>query len=289
MSEFFKLIVSVFLIRPTTKRTDNPLNFSNIYYFIPVSLIYVVSNNIVYLALKDLTPSMFNLLTNLKIPITVFLASVFLRKTNTFNRFTASSIVLILFGNGIASLTKNSNGENTFFGIGMMVIYSICSGSATVYSEYLLKNLLFQENIFAQNVKFCLCSILINLCVSTYNGNLLQWIGIFEFRQLLAISFMASNGIATSLVIKYLGSICKIYATSLSVFLTLFISFIFGMRADLNVFFFVGCIFSVIGVFVYIKSKNVQVNYFEDYDSVNYSRQIYNSNYRYQPIRDMFP
>ena len=152
MSEIFKLIVSGCLIRVTSKRTDNPLNFSNIYYFIPVSLIYVVSNNIVYLALKELTPSMFNLLTNLKIPVTVLLASFFLRKTNTFNYFTAYSIALILFGNSIASLTKgNRDGENSFLGIGMMVIYSTCSGTASVYSEYLLKDLLFQENIFVQN------------------------------------------------------------------------------------------------------------------------------------------
>lgn len=295
VSEFIKLIVSTTLIFVTKRHIISPVKIlTNTHYFIPVSLIYVVSNNIVYLALKELSPSMFNLLTNLKIPVTVLLASICLKKTNTFNYITGYSILFILTGNGIATINKmtsGSNSGNSLLGIGLMIIYSMCSGGAAVYCEYLLKNLLFQENIFVQNVKFCICSILINGIVCIYNGNLLEWNGIYNYRVILAVSGMAANGIATSLVIKYLGSIYKTYTTSISVFLTLIISYIFGMHADLNVFFFTGCFFSIIGVFLYNKSKNVALNYFDEYsneDNANYTHQIYhNDGYRYQPIRHM--
>ena len=73
LSELIKLTIS-FIFFNITKNKNDVFNIKNIYFFTIPAIIYTISNNITFLALDTLNPSMFNLLTNLKIPVTIILS-----------------------------------------------------------------------------------------------------------------------------------------------------------------------------------------------------------------------
>lgn len=255
LSELIKLTIS-FVFFNITKNKNDIYNIKNIYFFAIPAIIYTISNNITFLALDILKPSMFNLLTNLKIPVTIILANIFLDISgNIYQLFT---VILVFIGNSLATF-KNIDNDINVIGICYMVIYSICSGSAAVYGEYIMRYKFKTENFFLQSMKFCICSIISNLLLCIVRGNITNWP--IEILHLSSISSIVMNGMFTGLTIKYSGSIVKTYATSLSTFLSAFLSY-FIWRYEITMFFYIGAIISFIGVNIYIYDKYIVNGYY---------------------------
>lgn len=247
LSEILKIIVSLICFYKTKTNTER-FNFINIEWFIIPSFIYMISNNLTYYALIYITPSLFNLLSNLKIPVTTFLAFFFLHKSS-FNLNQLYAILFIFCGNVLA-FCSNINLQNfNYIGLISMILYSLCSGIASVYSEYIMKFEFYDENVFLQNIKFSICSVVSNLLLSVLRRNILSWY--IEPIHLLAISSMSINGLITGLVLKFQGSIIKTYATSLSVFISILISNLLW-NYTISIFFIFGAIISFLGINIYI-------------------------------------
>lgn len=268
ISDLFKLIVSFILFYSTKKSDSNEkLNIDNIIWFAVPSFIYMLSNNLTFYVLFYLTPSMFNLLSNLKIPITSFLAFLFLHKTS-FNIYQFVTIILIFFGNTLAFYGYELNEfklEN--IGLILMIFYSLFSGGAAVYSEFVMKYKFHNENIFLQNVKFCISSVFFNFLVLLVSNTLFYWN--IESVHFLAIGSMALNGIMASLVIKYIGSIVKTYSTSLSVFVSIIISYLLW-DYKISLYFILGVFVSFTGInfFIYDKYSQFYRNGYETIENI---------------------
>lgn len=278
LSEIIKLIIS-FIFFYFTKKKDEDSNIKNILYFTVPALIYTISNNITFIALDVLKPSMFNLLTNLKIPVTIILANIFLDISGSI--YQIFTVILVFLGNSLATY-KDINNDINVKGIYYMILYSICSGSAAVYGEYIMKYKFKKENFFLQSMKFCICSVVSNLILCIIRGNISNWP--LELLHISSISSIVMNGMFTGLTIKYCGSIVKTYATSLSTFLSAFISY-FIWNYEITTFFYIGAIISFIGVNVFIYDKYIKNGYYNfRYMSDTMRINNYNYNYRYNPI-----
>lgn len=223
-------------------------NWGNIYYYILPAAAYTISNNVTYLALGELTPAMYNLLMNLKIPFTGILAYFFLsyRITGVF----VFSYILLTTSTVFASLRidKTVSLDTTLLGFVYMLVYTSCSASGAVLMELLTRVKFGNTSIYIQNVKFALMNIFCNMIVIAIRFEppftKLNWVHLW----VIVVSGM--YGLITAVVIKYGGSILKTYSVSVSVFISAFFSYvIWGIHYTWN--FYVGSVLCMFAVYLY--------------------------------------
>ena len=237
--------------------TVDPLEIkqsSNIVWFLLPAAMYAVSNNVTFAALSLMTPALFNLLMNLKIPFTAFMAWFFLSYKVT--SWLLISFITLFIGSAIATIKWNADGqieiEGTFYGLLLMVIYSSLSASGAVYTEYLTKMRFPKESTYIQNIKFCACSAIANIILMTIRGQV-PYIHM-EAIHLLSVLALAMNGLVTSAVLKFGGSILKTYAASVAMFLSAFLTWlIFHQTLRWNFYFGAGI--SAVSVNLYAWEK----------------------------------
>lgn len=231
---------------------DEVTNSSIIWFLLPACL-WAVSNNVVFLVLQVMSPAMFNLLMNLKTPLTALFAWSFINYEVTSTLLI--SFFLLFLGSGVASFNFTSFvlDVNTMGVLGMLV-YCSCSAGAAVYSEYVTKIKFQKEDLFLQNVKFCFCSAIVNVGMVTLRWEVpfykLEWV------HLLSIGALAMNGLLTSAVIKYCGSITKTYSVSVAMFISALLTWlVFNVNLAWN--FYVGAIICVVAVNLYANERRV--------------------------------
>ena len=148
-------------------------------------------------------------------------------------------------------------------GIVFILLQVFCSCFAGVYNEYLLKNQGSDVHIMVQNVFMYLDSILCNIIVLSFSGDLLD---AFKFSSLQSVGKPivlaiivngAGIGIVTSFFLKSLNSILKTFASALELMFTAVLCWIiFGIPID--IYTVVAIIVVVLAVVLY--SRNPVVN-----------------------------
>ncbi len=214
-----------------------------------------------FLALERITPAHFNLLMNLKIPMTAFLAWMFL--SYRVNGTMLISFALLTLGACVASLTgdKSIEMEPTigFMALTLMLIYSACSAGGAISTEYITRREYASENMFMQNVKFCACGFACNLAVVFFKlGSGIRRFEDYtsiEWLQCVAVGALVANGLMTGIVIKYAGSILKTYAVAVALFLSAFLTwYVFDVTFGPN--FYIGACTCFVAILLYAKSRD---------------------------------
>lgn len=255
ITECLKIVLSGSFLYIDNYFETETFNLDNLHWFFVPAFVYTICNNLIYFALKSITPSTFNLLSNFKIPVTIFLAFILLREQYNFNMYQMLVIILVFSGNILAVYNPTGVSIINYTGVFTMLFYSLCSGIAAVYCEFVMKFKFHRENVFLQNIKFSVCSIFCNLMISIIHGNILHWY--IEPIHILGIVCMAIYGILTGLVLKYNGSVVKTYSTSLSVFVSILLSyFLWGYK--ISIYFILGSIMSILGIFVFVYDKHLK-------------------------------
>lgn len=159
--------------------------------------------------------------------------------------------------------TKTDNGSAFSINIVLLLIQTICSCSAGVYNEYLLKNQGSDVNIYVQNMFMYVDSIICNLFILTIEGDVVDaftvnsFKSILRFKVILIIFNNAAIGIVTSLFLKYMNSILKTFAGALELMFTAVLCYLlFAIPIYMNTVLAIG----VVSVAVYIYSQNPVVN-----------------------------
>ena len=204
---------------------EDGLGNSNIAWFFLPACLYAVSNNVTFAALELMSPAMFNLLMNMKIPITALMAWAFIGyKINT--RLGISFIALFA-GSAVATL-KIENGsldlEGSLYGLLLMLVYATCSAGGAVYTEYVTKMRFPMESMYLQNIKFCICSAAANVILMMIRGEI-PYVRM-EALHLASVLALGFNGLMTAAVLKYAGSILKTYSVSVAMFLSAFFTWL---------------------------------------------------------------
>lgn len=232
---------------------ERNINSSLVWYMLP-AVLYAVSNNVTFAALALMPPAMFNLLMNLKIPMTAFMAWMFIRYE--INKNLLISFAALFLGSIIASVKFSStNGpsiEGSLLGLILMLVYSACSAGGAVYTEYVTKMRFQNENMFLQNMKFCICSALSNIIIIMIRGVVpytqVEWI------HLASVLVLVLNGLMTAAVLKFGGSILKTYSVSVAMFFSALLTWlIFGYKLSWN--FYVGALICACAVQLYAHEK----------------------------------
>lgn len=232
--------------------------------------LYVLQNNLQFVAVSNLPAQVYQVLIQSKIITTAFFSYMLLSKKHTSLQW--FSILLLAVGLGLVQLSfptaavaaasaVNASLNNYFIGFVAVVVSCFTSGYAGVYFERLTKSK--PNRLWLRNMEMSFISILLALVGSLSKDlSTIQKKGFFfGYNELVlfVIFLQAFGGIIVSLVVKYTNSMVKGFATSGSIILSCILSNIIFHDFPLSLKFFVGTFIVVSATLSYsIPSRRVE-------------------------------
>jgi len=280
--ELFKFIFSLVLEYKGTKGKliqslkenviDNPLDCLKV--MIP-SLLYLLQNSLIYVALSNLTAPVFQVTYQTKLLTTAIVSVVMLQRKYSLKQW----ICLATLGLGVAIVVLGENVGDTsiknkeksdipeqklLLGLVSVTVACLCSAFAGVYFEKVLKKpAIMKENnktpasLWIRNMQMALFSVFIAL-VQLHNikdtkdaekkfcHGFTNWVWIL-------VCLQAGGGLLVATIIKYADNVLKGMATGVSVvFGTLFSTLLFGTPLDAQ--FILGSFMILTSVFLFSNS-----------------------------------
>ncbi len=247
---------------------DRPCDFFRI--VIP-SLLYLVQNSVLYIAISNLTAPMFQVTYQCKLLTTAIVSVIMLQRRYS----TKQWICLTLLGLGVAivvlgaredtggsvksvsSAEDLANAQNLFAGLMAVTVACLCSAFAGVYFEKVLKhstndggNARAPVSMWMRNVQmafFSICIALINMYrerdARGYSGEfdenndpmMKPFMHGFTAWAWVIVALQAGGGLLVAAVIKYADNVLKGMATGVSVATgTLASTFLFGTTLSMQ-------------------------------------------------------
>lgn len=273
MSEILKLVCSLLIILYSknfdvfefakTLRLEvfNSVK-SNILVGVP-GLLYVVQNNLLFIALSNLSGAVYHVTYQLKILATAILSVLIMNKQLSKIRWLSlllltTGAVLVQTGKSSESGSKDSTGlgierSDNFLGVCSVLLACFTSGLAGVFLEKLLKD--SKTSIWGRNIQLALYGTVFGLvgCVTGKEGLEVSQKGFFHgFNSLvwLVILLQAVGGIIVAAVLKYADNILKCFGNSLSIIMSCILSWYLG-DYSISLNFFVGSILVIWSIFIY--------------------------------------
>ncbi|KAE9101081.1 hypothetical protein PF007_g15285 [Phytophthora fragariae] len=199
------------------------------------AMLYVVQNNLQYVAVSNLDAPTFQVMYQLKILTTAIFSVVLLRKTVLLTQWGA--IVTLMMGVALVQLDEDSSnaaaataktGQSTTKGLLAVVAACVCSGFAGVYFEKILKGSGAKTTLWERNVQMCFLGLALSGGGLLYNDleSILSLGFFYGYRPVVwaAICMSAFGGLLTAVVVKYADNILKAFATSIAVVLSVIMS-----------------------------------------------------------------
>jgi len=228
------------------------------------AILYVVQNNLQYVAASNLDVATFQVTYQMKILTTAFFSVVMLGKR--LSRTKWGALVLLAVGVGIVQLQTVGKGKTELVrtmhplrGFFAVTFACITSGIAGVYFELLVKSS-GSADLWTRNTQLSLFSIIPALvpilCAPapaagmTYAQVLVSRFANFNGWALGTVATQTLGGLITAIVIKYSDNILKGFATSLSIVLS-FLASVILFNYTLTVAFMLGASIVLAATFMY--------------------------------------
>ena len=232
------------------------------------SLIYVIQNNLQYVAISNLDAATFQVTYQLKILTTAIFSVVMLGKH--LNRLKWISLLILFIGVALVQLqptnmsakkipASGDGAQSQMIGLLAVVASSLCSGFAGVYFEKILKGT--AGSIWLRNIQMGIFGVflgiggmLINDGTAVKEKGFLFGYGILVW---IVISMQAFGGLLVAVVVKYADNILKGFATSFSIILSCVVSvYIFSFTVSVQ--FLLGTVLVILAIVLYSRPEQVK-------------------------------
>eukprot|EP01134_Creolimax_fragrantissima_P001089 CFRG1089T1 len=217
-------------------------------YFIP-ALMYCVYNNLAFINLGNYDPTSYYLLLQFRVVVTgVVFQVLFDQRLSRKQWLSLGTLTVGCFVKEYGSrshkpsfevVQKGASNVDFYFHTVLILVQVFCSCFAGVYNERLLKGNGGQTPVMMQNVFMYLDSIICNVMFIMARGELSTAFsakGVQGMMQPLVILVCCNNamiGIITSLFLKKLNSVVKVYASAIELIATAMLAWmIFGYPID---------------------------------------------------------
>ena len=214
------------------------------------AILYLVQNNLLFLALSNLSVPLYQVTNQGKLLTTALISRVLLRKK--INGLQYFSITLLGLGVAVIHLseyyassaadtstaTKSlQEGQNQAVGLCAVLISCCTSGFAGVYFELILKTSKAKQSIHVKNFQLAFWSFLFAAIHITYSdSSKIQENGLFQgFDWLVIIVIVAQGmtGFVVSLMLKYADAVLKGFAIAIAALVSTIGSIVlFGTKVD---------------------------------------------------------
>jgi len=200
------------------------------------SMIYSVGNNLDMLCNQYMDSAMFQVLVQLKILTTAVLWRIAFQTPLEWRKWVA--LGLLTTGGAAAALPSGalSSGEDGAaqqtmsikpFGMVLIFCYTMCSGLAGVYTEYIYKVTSFEESIHFQNFTMYTVGVVTNFGFYIYGNqetplseNFTSILRGYNFFTWCLIGNYAFMGLLTSFIMKFLDNIHKLLMSGASMYVS---------------------------------------------------------------------
>lgn len=224
-------------------------------------VLYTLQNNLLFVALSNLSVGVYQVSAQLKILTTALLSVLLLgRKLSVMQVVSllvltvGVALVQVATANHSSSVKDSKDGGSQVIGLMAVLMASALSGFAGVYLEKILKKEGKSASLFVRNMQLGLYGMVIGICtVYTNDAIAVREGGFFQGysrKTMLAIFTHAVGGLLVAMVMKYADNILKGFATSLSIILATGLSVLF-FDADIEGLFIVGTFFVLVAVWIY--------------------------------------
>ncbi|KAK6588583.1 nucleotide-sugar transporter [Cryptosporidium xiaoi] len=269
MSEIVKLVFSLLIIFQEKKycirELINTLRNevfhsikSNFLVGVP-GLLYVVQNNLLFIALSNLPGAVYHVTYQLKILVTAVLSVVIMKRKLSKKKWFSlllltTGAIMVQPGKGNSSLNQlESQGKDAFLGLCSVLLACITSGLAGVFLEKLLKD--DNTTIWGRNIQLALYGIIFGYicCITGKDGVEISEKGFFYgFNTLvwLVILLQAIGGIIVAAVLKYADNILKCFGNSISIIMSCILSWHLG-DYNISLLFVLGSCLVIWSIFIY--------------------------------------
>jgi len=188
------------------------------------AFLYVLQNNLAYLATANLDPAPYQLLYQFKIFTTALLSILLLKKVLTGAHWRSLlvlfvGVVLVQFSTmDDSGSKKQADGQNPLLGLAAVLVAVTCSGLSGVWFEKILKST--PVSVWIRNIQLALISLFI-ATFSVYTKDYDQAVnnGFFSgYTPMvwLVIFLQGGGGLIVAVVVKYADNILKGFATSVA-------------------------------------------------------------------------
>jgi UDP-sugar transporter A1/2/3 len=223
------------------------------------SFVYVVQNNLLYVAASHLDAATYQVTYQLKILTTAVFSVLILRKKLQFLQWMA--LLILLLGVILVQLAQTEdanpviteNGEqNRVLGFVAAIAACCLSGFAGIYFEKILKG--SNISVWMRNVQLSLCSIPFAFITCIFNDrSALVDKGFFygyDWFVIYLVVLQALGGLLVAMVVKYADNILKGFATSLAIIVSCAASIVF-FDFHLTTQFSFGTLLVISSIFLY--------------------------------------
>lgn len=219
------------------------------------AILYMVQNNLQFIAAGNLDAATFQITYQLKILTTAMFSVVMLNKS--LSNIQWASLIILMIGVGLVQLAADSMHGTSQPGnsmTGLIAVLSACmtSGFAGVYFEKILKG--SNTSVWIRNVQLAMFGGLFGLgAVAWTDGNEVSQRGFLVGYSPIVWTVIAINslgGLVTAVVVKYADNILKAFATSVAILLSTILSVIF-LGFVVSFLFLVGALLVMLSVYLY--------------------------------------
>ncbi|KAK3101310.1 hypothetical protein FSP39_002590 [Pinctada imbricata] len=225
------------------------------------SLIYIMQNNLLYVALTNLDAATFQVTYQLKILTTALFSVIMLNKHLSKEQW--ASLVVLFTGVALVQLqpdnkphkaTSSEVEHNPLVGLAAVLISCLMSGFAGVYFEKILKGT--KQSIWLRNVQLSVLGVVIGaITMLVKDGEKLWAKGFFygyDYLVFIVILLNSFGGLLVAVVVKYADNILKGFATSAAIIVSCVASiYIFDFQLSLQ--FTTGALLVIVSVYIYSK------------------------------------
>jgi len=225
------------------------------------ALLYLVQNNLQYVALAYLDPATYTVTYQLKILSTALMSVLLLKRELSIQKWFA--LVLLVIGVSTVQLssasssaavqTKSGGYSQQFLGLAAVLVTCALSGLAGVYTEFILKQ--STVSLWARNVQLAIFSIAMGVLGLVVTDDLakVQSGGFFQGYNAWVCASVVNNsfgGLLIAVIIKYADNIIKNFATAISIVLATAAS-IYALGLSFTPAFFAGVATVCCSTFLY--------------------------------------
>ncbi|XP_065649460.1 UDP-galactose translocator-like [Hydra vulgaris] len=225
------------------------------------SFIYVVQNNLQFIAISNLDAATFQVTYQLKILTTALFSVLMLNKSLSKGQW--FSLLLLFVGVALVQFQPNQvnnslTSQNPIVGLTAVVVSSLCSGFAGVYFEKILKGS-GNVSIWLRNIQLGIFGALIGAVGMIANdGTKIKQNGLlFGYSAIVwfVIFMQAFGGLLVAVVVKYADNILKGFATSFAIIVSCIVS-IYAFNFVLSLEFVAGSILVIVAIYIYGLPQN---------------------------------
>ncbi|KAI8879117.1 UDP-galactose transporter [Backusella circina FSU 941] len=249
------------------------------------AILYLIQNNLQYVAATNLDAATFQVTYQFKILTTAFFSVILLDRSLSKSKWIALGILTM--GIGLVVLPKSNTTNDDSIGNqsnakGLLSVFTACilSGIAGVYFEKIVKagptkskqdedkspvekpihdqQQQVKVQLWIRNIQLSLFSVILGsvFVLGLQDGRVIVENGFFynyTWLTWIVILIQAGGGLIVGLVVRYADNILKGFATSISIILSSLISF-WLFQFEITFTFIIGCILVVYATYLYGKS-----------------------------------